>query len=124
MPPIVTRATRATPPARSSRSTGSTTSPVRATATRSARLHTPRSASDALPSPPRSSQRSSPPVASTPAPQSAGEANDKEADGRRLRAARNYEAVVGAVLHIVRECPPNVIYLPSPADVQVIHRVL
>ena len=50
-------------------------------------------------------------------------ANDKEADGRRLRAARNYEAVVGAVLDIVRECPPNVIYLPSAAEVAARARV-
>ena len=120
---MVTRATRATPPARSSRSTGSTTSPARATTTRSARLHTPRSAFDARPSPPRSSQRSSPPVASTPARKSARVANDNEADGRRLRAARNYEAVVGAVLDIVRECPPNVIYLPSAAEVAARARV-
>ena len=42
------------------------------------------------------------------------DASDKEADGRRLRAARNYEAVVGAVLDIVRECPPNAIYLRAP----------
>jgi AcrR family transcriptional regulator len=40
-----------------------------------------------------------------------------EADGRRLRAARNYEAVVSAVLEIAKECPPKVIYLPSAAEV-------
>jgi AcrR family transcriptional regulator len=44
-------------------------------------------------------------------------ASNEEADGRRLRATRNYEAVVGAVLDIVRECPPNAIYLPSAAEV-------
>lgn len=38
-------------------------------------------------------------------------------DGRRLRAARNYEAVVTAVLDIARECPPQEIYLPSAAEV-------
>ena len=40
-----------------------------------------------------------------------------EEDGRRLRAARNYEAVVSAVLDIARECPPKVVYLPSAAEV-------
>jgi AcrR family transcriptional regulator len=44
-------------------------------------------------------------------------ASKAEADGRRLRAARNYEAVVSAVLEIARECPPKVIYLPSAAEV-------
>jgi AcrR family transcriptional regulator len=34
-----------------------------------------------------------------------------------LRAARNYEAVVTAVLDIAKECPPKVIYLPSAAEV-------
>lgn len=44
-------------------------------------------------------------------------ASQKDEDGRRLRAARNYESVVSAVLEIARECPPNVIYLPSAAEV-------
>lgn len=44
-------------------------------------------------------------------------ASRSEEDGRRLRAARNYEAVVSAVLDIARECPPKVIYLPSAAEV-------
>ncbi|MGA2529264.1 MAG: TetR/AcrR family transcriptional regulator [Acidimicrobiales bacterium] len=34
-----------------------------------------------------------------------------------MRAARNYEAVVNAVLEIAREYPPKVIYLPSAAEV-------
>ena len=44
-------------------------------------------------------------------------ASEKEADGRRLRAARNYESVVTAVLEIVRESEPPEIYLPSAAEV-------
>jgi len=47
----------------------------------------------------------------------ASAASKKEADGRRLRAARNYESVVSAVLDIAKECPPKVIYLPSAAEV-------
>jgi AcrR family transcriptional regulator len=42
---------------------------------------------------------------------------ENEADGRRLRAARNYESVVSAVLDIVRESQPPEIYLPSAAEV-------
>jgi AcrR family transcriptional regulator len=43
--------------------------------------------------------------------------SEKEDDGRRLRAARNYESVVSAVLEIVRESEPPEIYLPSAAEV-------
>jgi len=114
---MATRPTRATPMARSNRSTATTTSRARATTTRSAQVQTPRSPSGARQSSPRLSQRSSPPAVSTPARQPARVANEKEADGRRLRAARNYEAVVGAVIEIVREFPPNVVYLPSAAEV-------
>ena len=46
-----------------------------------------------------------------------GRAAANDADGRRLRAARNYESVVTAVLDIARECPPGGIYLPSAAEV-------
>ena len=120
---MVTPATRATPKARSSRSTGTTTSPARATTARSAQVPAPARDHRARPSlltPPR---RASAPAASPPARQPARTAGDKEADGRRLRAARNYEAVVGAVLDIVRECPPNAIYLPSAAEVAARARV-
>ena len=116
---MATRATRATPTARSSGRTGTTTSRARAATTRSAQGQSPRLPLGAL----RGSLRSSPPAARKLAPQPARVATDKESDGRRLRAARNYEAVVGAVLDIVRECPPNVIYLPSAAEVAARARV-
>ena len=120
---MVTRATRARPSASSSRSTGTTAPTAQATTTRSARARLPRTASDARPRPPRASERSSPPATSAQARQPTRAASDREADGRRLRAARNYEAVVGAVLDIVRECPPEVIYLPSAAEVAARARV-
>jgi AcrR family transcriptional regulator len=40
-----------------------------------------------------------------------------QTDGRRLRAARNHEAVVGAVLDIVRERAPDAMSLPGAAEV-------
>ncbi len=120
---MVTPATRATPKARSSRSTGTTTSPARASTARPTQVPAARAPSRARPSPLNSPRRASPPPASPPAHQPARTAGDQEADGRRLRAARNYEAVVGAVLDIVRECPPNAIYLPSAAEVAARARV-
>ena len=120
---MVTRATRARPSASSSRSTGTTAPTAQATTTRSARARLPRTASDVRPRPPRASERSSPPATSAQVRQPTRAASDREADGRRLRAARNYEAVVGAVLDIVRECPPEVIYLPSAAEVAARARV-
>ena len=56
--------------------------------------------------PPAPSQRATPKVAG----------GDKS-DGRRLRAARNHEAVVGAVLAIVRERTPETMNLPGAAEV-------
>ena len=114
---MVTRPTRATPAARSGRLSGTSTTRARATATRSKQVLTPRSPSDARPSSTRSSPRLAPRVTSTNARPPARVARNTEADGRRLRAARNYEAVVGAVLDIVRECPPKVVYLPIAAEV-------
>ena len=121
---MATRATRATPTARSSRSTGTITSRARATTTRSsAERRAPRPPSRCAPGLP--ALVPAPAARRKPAPQRAqvGTSERKEADGRRLRAARNYEAVVGAVLDIVRECPPNVIYLPSAAEVAARARV-
>lgn len=120
---MVTPATRATPKARSGRSTGTTTSRARTTTVRSAQVSAPRATSRARPSPLLAPRRASAPPASPAARQPARTADDKEADGRRLRAARNYEAVVGAVLDIVRECPPNAIHLPSAAEVAARARV-
>jgi len=119
---MVTPATRGAPSARSGRSTGTTTSRARAVTTRSAQVQAPRSPSGARPRLPRASTRSSPPAVATPA-RRAPVGDDEEADGRRLRAARNYEAVVGAVIDIVRECPPHAIYLPSAAEVAARARV-
>ena len=62
-------------------------------------------------------RRSSTPARSASARSSAKAVADKKADGRRLRAARNHEAVVDAVLEIVRERPPETIRLPSAAEV-------
>ena len=44
-------------------------------------------------------------------------AGGDKSDGRRLRAARNHEAVVGAVLAIVRERTPETMNLPGAAEV-------
>lgn len=114
---MVTRPTRATPAARSGRLSGTSTTRARATATRSKQVLAARSPSDARPSSTRSSPRPASRVTSTKARPSVRVARNKETDGRRLRAARNYEAVVCAVLDIVRECPPKVVYLPSAAEV-------
>jgi len=77
----------------------------------------PRSASGARRSSNRSSERPPPRVLTKSARPTAKVTGDKEADGRRLRAARNHEAVVGAVLEIVRERPSKNIHLPGAAEV-------
>ena len=65
----------------------------------------------------RATPRTSTRVRSSSGRSSAKAIADKKADGRRLRAARNHEAVVDAVLEIVRERPPETIRLPSAAEV-------
>lgn len=62
-------------------------------------------------------QRSAPRVSVPTARTAKSTANKKKADGRRLRSARSHEAVVDAVLDIVRECPPDVTYVPRAAEV-------
>ncbi len=56
-------------------------------------------------------------VATTAGATAVRAARDNKADGRRLRAARNHEAVVSAVLAIVREGPPKSLHLPGAAEV-------
>ncbi len=65
----------------------------------------------------RATSRSSSRLRSASARSSAKAMADKKADGRRLRAARNHEAVVDAVLEILRERPQETIRLPSAAEV-------
>ena len=120
--------TRATPTGRSGRKPAATTARTRATtaakvaSTRKivrqpAKAVAARSTTFARPSPARSAPRSAKKVPAKSVRRRASTAVTNEEDGRRLRAARNYEAVVTAVLDIARECPPRVIYLPSAAEV-------
>ena len=120
--------TRATPTARSGRKPAPTTARTRATtaakvtSTRKtlrqpAKAVAARSTTFARSSPARSAPRSAKRVPARSVRRRAPTAVANEEDGRRLRAARNYEAVVTAVLDIARECPPRVIYLPSAAEV-------
>jgi AcrR family transcriptional regulator len=53
----------------------------------------------------------------TPTRSSTKATPNSKVDGRRLRAARNHEAVVGAVLDIVRERPREAMHLPGAAEV-------
>jgi len=109
--------TRAIPTRRASRASGTTASRAQVPVTRSTRSLTHVSSSTARSNPTRPSPRSSPRAPSKSTAASLAAARKEKADGRRLRAARNYEAVVGAVLEIARECPPDAIYLPSAAEV-------
>jgi AcrR family transcriptional regulator len=120
--------TRATPTARSGRKPAAATARTRATTAakvasttktikKPARAVGARSTALARSSPVRSARR---PIKKVPAKsvrRRVPTAGSSEEDGRRLRAARNYEAVVTAVLDIAKECPPKVVYLPSAAEV-------
>jgi AcrR family transcriptional regulator len=115
--------TRATPTARSRRAPTTAVVRSRATTTSAAKAAqkparaTARKVSDARAGSARSSQRPVRPVAAKVVRGRASAASKKEADGRRLRAARNYESVVNAVLEIAKESPPKIISLPSAAEV-------
>jgi len=115
--------TRSAPSARSRRTPGTTatrarttTTPKRSAARQPGRAETARSPSDVRAVSART-QRLARQVPPQPVRKRGPASGEKEADGRRLRAARNYEAVVSAVLDIVRESEPQVIYLPSAAEV-------
>jgi len=65
----------------------------------------------------RATERTSSRASSMSARATKAQPADLADDGRRLRAARNYEAVLNAVLQMAQECPPEQIYLPSAAEV-------